>query len=133
MCPALCCTHHIVETDKSEEEKEGEAGRQAWMAANLHTHVKPCKHYITEHRSVEGSIIQGWLCCGGGAGRIPSGLNGCVGLKGTVGRVSTTGVVPASASLDCLTCFAATVRDAAKVVQIMQVTKVTGLQGQVML
>ena len=44
-----------------------------------------------------------------------------MGLKGTVGRVSTTGVVPACASLDCLTCFATTVRDAASVVQIMQV------------
>ncbi|KAL3157245.1 hypothetical protein ABBQ38_001481 [Trebouxia sp. C0009 RCD-2024] len=55
-----------------------------------------------------------------GSGRIPAGLNGCVGLKGTVGRVSTTGVVPACASLDCLTCFATCVRDAATVVQIMQ-------------
>ena len=63
-------------------------------------------------------VTQG--CCSG-AGRIPAGLNGCVGLKGTVGRVSTTGVVPACASLDCLTCFAATVRDAASVMQIMQV------------
>jgi len=44
-----------------------------------------------------------------------------VGLKGTVGRVSTTGVVPACASLDCLTCFATNVRDAATVMQIMQV------------
>ena len=44
-----------------------------------------------------------------------------------MGRVSTTGVVPACASLDCLTCFAATVRDAATVVQIMQVTKVAGV------
>ncbi len=55
------------------------------------------------------------------AGRIPAGFNGCVGLKATVGRVSTTGVVPACASLDCLTCFATNVRDAATVMQIMQV------------
>ena len=57
------------------------------------------------------------FCC---TGRIPAGFNGCVGLKATLGRVSTTGVVPACASLDCLTCFATTVRDAATVVQIMQ-------------
>lgn len=55
-----------------------------------------------------------------GSGRIPAGFNGCVGLKATVGRVSTTGVVPACASLDCLTCFASNVRDAATVMQIMQ-------------
>lgn len=55
-----------------------------------------------------------------GSGRIPAGFNGCVGLKATVGRVSTTGVVPACASLDCLTCFASNVRDAASVMQIMQ-------------
>lgn len=55
------------------------------------------------------------------AGRIPAGFNGCVGLKATVGRVTTDGVVPACASLDCLTCFACCVRDAATVVQIMQV------------
>ncbi|KAL0031400.1 hypothetical protein WJX79_009016 [Trebouxia sp. C0005] len=55
-----------------------------------------------------------------GSGRIPAGFNGCVGLKATVGRVSTTGVVPACASLDCLTCFATNVRDAATVMQVMQ-------------
>ena len=61
------------------------------------------------------------LNCSGAAGRIPAGFNGCVGLKATVGRVSTTGVVPACASLDCLTCLATTVRDATTVMQIMQV------------
>lgn len=59
--------------------------------------------------------------CSVRAGRIPAGFNGCVGLKATVGRVSTTGVVPACASLDCLTCLATNVRDAATVMQIMQV------------
>lgn len=61
------------------------------------------------------------LYCFVSAGRIPAGFNGCVGLKATVGRVSTTGVVPACASLDCLTCLATNVRDAATVMQIMQV------------
>ena len=54
-----------------------------------------------------------------GSGRVPAGLNGCVGMKGTVGYISTVGVVPACASLDCLTCFASSVEDGAKVMRIM--------------
>jgi allophanate hydrolase len=41
-----------------------------------------------------------------GSGRVPAAFNGCYGLKGTVGLVSTEGVVPACRSLDCLTVFA---------------------------
>ena len=48
-------------------------------------------------------------------------LNGCVGIKPTVGRVSSQGVVPACRALDCISCFARTVEDGALVVQIMQV------------
>eukprot|EP00884_Botryococcus_braunii_P008390 jgi/Botrbrau1/17552/Bobra.0166s0001.2 len=55
-----------------------------------------------------------------GSGRIPAGYNGCVGAKSTVGRVTTKGVVPACRSLDVVSCFAATVPDAALVVQIME-------------
>eukprot|EP00891_Asterochloris_glomerata_P000622 jgi/Astpho2/622/Aster-04464 len=55
-----------------------------------------------------------------GSGRIPAGLNGCVGIKPSVGRLSNQGLVPAAASLDCITCFARSVRDAATVVRIMQ-------------
>lgn len=54
-----------------------------------------------------------------GSGRIPAGLNGCVGIKGTVGSISTVGVVPACASIDCLTCFASSVDDGARVMRIM--------------
>lgn len=41
-----------------------------------------------------------------GSGRVPAALNGIVGVKPTVGVVSTDGVVPACASYDCVTIFA---------------------------
>lgn len=41
-----------------------------------------------------------------GSGRVPAAFNNIVGLKGTCGRVSCTGVVPACKSIDCLTVFA---------------------------
>ncbi|RYY75104.1 MAG: allophanate hydrolase [Gammaproteobacteria bacterium] len=47
-----------------------------------------------------------------GSGRIPAGFNNIVGLKPTKGRFSTTGVVPACRSLDCVSIFALTVTDA---------------------
>jgi allophanate hydrolase len=47
-----------------------------------------------------------------GSGRVPAGLNNIVGLKPTLGAVSTTGVVPACRTLDCVSVFALTVDDA---------------------
>ncbi|MFE9678031.1 allophanate hydrolase [Streptomyces sp. NPDC006259] len=47
-----------------------------------------------------------------GSGRVPAAFNGIVGLKPTRGLVSTLGVVPACASLDCVTVFARTLREA---------------------
>jgi len=41
-----------------------------------------------------------------GSGRVPAALNGIVGVKPTKGLISTVGVVPACASLDCVTVFA---------------------------
>lgn len=42
-----------------------------------------------------------------GSGRVPAGLQGIVGIKPTLGVVSVAGVVPACASYDCVTIFAA--------------------------
>lgn len=42
-----------------------------------------------------------------GSGRVPAALQGIVGIKPTVGVVSTEGVVPACRSYDCVTIFAA--------------------------
>jgi allophanate hydrolase len=50
-----------------------------------------------------------------GSGRVPAALNGIVGYKPTVGRLDTTGVVPAVRRLDCPSVFARSVGDASRV------------------
>jgi allophanate hydrolase len=50
-----------------------------------------------------------------GSGRVPAAFNNLVGLKPTKGRWSTSGVIPACRSLDCVTVFAADVAGAALV------------------
>jgi len=47
-----------------------------------------------------------------GSGRVPAALNNIVGLKPSLGLVSTTGLVAACRSLDCVSIFALTVGDA---------------------
>jgi allophanate hydrolase len=47
-----------------------------------------------------------------GSGRVPAGLGNIVGLKPSLGMVSTAGVVPACRTLDCVSVFALTVDDA---------------------
>jgi allophanate hydrolase len=47
-----------------------------------------------------------------GSGRVPAAFNNLVGVKPTRGLVSTTGLVPACKSLDCITVFAGNVGDA---------------------
>jgi allophanate hydrolase len=47
-----------------------------------------------------------------GSGRVPAMFNNIVGLKPSLGLVSTAGVVPACRSLDCVSVFAFTVDDA---------------------
>ena len=54
-----------------------------------------------------------------GSGRIPAALNGIVGVKPTIGVVSTEGVVPACASYDCVTTFARDTALAATVTAVM--------------
>lgn len=44
-----------------------------------------------------------------GSGRVPAALQGIVGIKPTLGVISTAGVVPACESYDCITIFASTV------------------------
>ncbi len=55
----------------------------------------------------------------GGSGRIPAGFNGVVGIKPTVGRVSTRGLVPNCPTLDCVSIFARTVDDGARVLDVI--------------
>ncbi|MFO1148430.1 MAG: allophanate hydrolase [Alsobacter sp.] len=53
-----------------------------------------------------------------GSGRVPAGLNNVVGLKPSVGAVSTAGVLPACRTLDCVSIFALTVPDARSILAV---------------
>jgi allophanate hydrolase len=54
-----------------------------------------------------------------GSGRVPAALNNIVGLKPSLGLVSTSGVVPACRSLDCVSIFALTVEDAFAALEVV--------------
>jgi allophanate hydrolase len=54
-----------------------------------------------------------------GSGRVPAALCGVVGLKPTVDLITTDGVVPACASLDCVSIFAPTVQAATQALAVM--------------
>jgi allophanate hydrolase len=54
-----------------------------------------------------------------GSGRVPAALTGTVGLKPSRGLVSTLGIVPACASLDCPSIFAGSVPDALAVLAVI--------------
>ena len=49
-----------------------------------------------------------------GSGRVPAALNNLVGTKATKGLLSTAGVLPACRTLDCVTYFTATAREASQ-------------------
>ena len=54
-----------------------------------------------------------------GSGRVPAGLNNIVGLKPSLGAVSTAGVLPACRTLDCVSVFALTVEDAYDIFRLL--------------
>jgi allophanate hydrolase len=53
-----------------------------------------------------------------GSGRVPAAANGIVGLKPSRGRIPTAGVVPAMASIDCVSVFARSVAQAELVADV---------------
>ncbi|MDB5613551.1 MAG: putative urea amidolyase [Devosia sp.] len=55
-----------------------------------------------------------------GSGRVPAALNNLVGVKPTLGLLSTSGVVPACRTLDCVSIFAGSVGDATAVRQVAE-------------
>lgn len=56
----------------------------------------------------------------GGSGRIPAGFNGVVGIKPTIGRVSSRGLVPNCPSIDCVSVFCNTVSEGAELLSIIE-------------
>ena len=55
-----------------------------------------------------------------GSGRVPAGFNQIVGLKPTPGAVSSTGLVPACRTLDCIGILACNVADGALALSLME-------------
>ncbi len=53
-----------------------------------------------------------------GSGRVPAAFNNLIGLKPTRGLLSTSGVVPACRTLDCVTVFSLTPEDASTVLSV---------------
>jgi allophanate hydrolase len=54
-----------------------------------------------------------------GSGRVPAMLNNIVGLKPSLGLISTAGLVPACRTLDCVSVFSLTVDDAMTALSVM--------------
>jgi allophanate hydrolase len=53
-----------------------------------------------------------------GSGRVPAMLNNIVGLKPSLGLISTAGLVPACRTLDCISIFSLTVGDAMTALEV---------------
>ena len=55
-----------------------------------------------------------------GSGRVPAAFNNLVGTKPSLGFLSTTGVLPACRTLDCVSIFTKNSHDAATILQVAQ-------------
>ncbi|HUH63176.1 MAG TPA: allophanate hydrolase [Terracidiphilus sp.] len=69
------------------------------------------------------AVARGWVSFAlgsdtAGSGRVPAAFNNLVGLKPTRGLLSTRGLLPACRSLDCVSIFAETCADAARVLSM---------------
>lgn len=71
--------------------------------------------------SVAASLVSFTICTDtGGSTRLPAALNGIVGLKPTLGCISTTGLFPACKNIDCVCTIAQTIDDAEIVWDVMR-------------
>jgi allophanate hydrolase len=55
-----------------------------------------------------------------GSGRVPAMFNNLIGLKPTIGRISTHGAIPACKSLDCISIFTNSAADAMTVLRVAE-------------
>jgi allophanate hydrolase len=70
--------------------------------------------------SVAASLVSFTICTDtGGSTRVPAALNGVVGLKPTLGAVSSQGLFPACKNIDCVCVMAKTIDDAEEVFEII--------------
>ena len=71
--------------------------------------------------SVAASLVSFTVCTDtGGSTRVPAAFNGVVGLKPTLGTISSQGLFPACKNIDCVCVIARTVDDAEDVWTVMK-------------
>ncbi|KIW22648.1 allophanate hydrolase [Cladophialophora immunda] len=71
--------------------------------------------------SVGASLVSFTVCTDtGGSTRVPAALNGVVGLKPTLGTISTEGLFPACKNIDCVCAMARTMDDVEVVWTVMK-------------
>lgn len=88
---------------------------------------------VFDERSISGGSSSGSAVAAGaglvafalgtdtaGSGRVPAAFNNIVGLKPTKGLLSTTGLVPACRSIDCISVFAACAGDSLDVLRVVE-------------
>lgn len=109
------------------------------LGLNPMTATSPC---VNDHAAVSGgsssgaaaSVAFGLAACGigtdtGGSVRIPAAWNDLVGLKTTVGRVSSEGVVPLCEKFDTVGPLCRSVEDAAVMLAILEGGRAVDLRG----
>lgn len=71
--------------------------------------------------SVAASLVSFTVCTDtGGSTRVPAAFNGVVGLKPTLGTISTEGLIPACKNIDCVCVIARTMDDAEAAWSVMK-------------
>ena len=134
--------HHVAERDSAAVAALRAAGAVLIGKTNLHEFAfgttsedsafGPARHPLDSNRSPGGSsggsaaAVADGMCFAsmgtdtGGSIRIPSAVCGLVGLKPTVGELSTDGVVPLSTTLDHIGPICRSVDDAAIVYDVLR-------------
>jgi len=134
--------HHLAAQDAPAVARLRDAGAVVVGKTNLHEFAfgttnedsafGPARHPVDPSRSPGGSSggsgasVADGMCCAsmgtdtGGSIRIPAALCGLVGLKPTVGELSTAGVVPLSRTLDHIGPMCRSVGDARMMYDVLR-------------